>query len=87
MGKEYWLSWLQVCISGHNDIQIALCQIHEGLAKGCQLCEHMCHLITQVHPNIQHHLIVSAPCSVKFLRNLPDFSCEPGLDIHMDIFK
>ena len=84
--KKDRLGVLEVCVSGHDHIQVSSRLFQERMLEPPQPSEQGPEHIPQVHADVQRHLVVPAPAGVQLAPDRADQLREPPLDRHMNIF-
>ena len=77
---------LQVGVAGHNGVAIALGLVSHGSDQGFDKPGDLVDLISQIHPDIQRHLIVTAAGSVELFAHISQPLGQHLLYKHMDVF-
>src|SRR3972149_7027688 len=86
MGKEHRLRLLQMGIARHDDSQVPLGSPRQLALEILQRPDNRPHLLPEIEPHIQRHLVVAASRGMELSPYGPDLLSEAPLDIHVDIF-
>src|SRR5262245_49734833 len=86
MGKAHRLCALQVCIAGHNNVQVLLGGACQLALKQLYTLEDKRNLFAQKKPRMQRDLIVATARRVQLLSSGADLLTQPAFDVHMNIF-
>ena len=78
---------LQVGVSGHDGVQVLLCQIAQGMQQLCGQTADLSHFLPQIQPDIQCNLVIPGTSGVEPLAHIPQPLGQLCLHEHVDILR
>ena len=78
---------LQVCVAGHDRVQVRLRKIEQRLNQLIEQGAGFHARFARVHARIEHALVVPAAAGMQALARFADPLGENGFDIHMNVFR